>query len=124
MKKLIAIILLFPALAFGAEMTTRTPDNQNPSHYTETIADGENGETIRIVMESGAAVSCTIIAGANTGKIQYTTSSDAAITAGSETWQDWPNGDTTGTYSDALLAPVTALRGVSVSGEIVIEFTQ
>ena len=90
--------------------------------YSETIADGANGNTVLIPGLSGhEAISCTLIAGANTGKIQFTTSPEASITAGTETWQDW-DGVTTGTGTDVLIAPVTAIRGVSTSGEVKVEF--
>ena len=90
--------------------------------YTETIADGENGNSILIPnFGDQKVISCTLIGGANTGKFQFTTSLDSAIIDGDEVWQDWPIGDSTGTVSDSLVSPVTGLRGVSVSGEITIE---
>jgi len=92
-------------------------------HYTETIADGTTGDDVRIppIGQEGGRITCTLIAGANTGKFQFTTSSDAAVTAGTATWQDWAETTNTGTVSDALSAPVTGIRGVSTSGEIKIE---
>jgi len=90
--------------------------------YTETIADGDNGNTILIPGNfNNVRISCTLIAGSNTGKFQFTTSLDTNIKAGTETWQDWPLEDSTGTVSDSLISPVTGLRGVSVSGEVTIE---
>lgn len=91
--------------------------------YSETIADGENGNTIIIPPRENKEdkITCRIIAGANTGKFQFTTSTDSAVLAGTETWTDWPKGDVTGTDYDILNGPVTGLRGVSSSGEITIE---
>jgi hypothetical protein len=93
--------------------------------YTETIADGADGDTVLLPgISDTKRVTCTIIAGANTGKFQFTTSSDAAVLAGTCTWIDWPKEDITGTDYDLLLGPVTAVRGVSVSGEINIEIVR
>lgn len=91
--------------------------------YAETIASGENGDTIRIfpLGPGNAQVTCRVIAGANTGKFQFTTSPDANVIAGSAVWSDWAHGTVTGTDWDVLLSQVTALRGVSVSGEVKIE---
>jgi hypothetical protein len=90
--------------------------------YSETIADGTDGDTILLPgLSASEVVTCNMIAGVNTGKFQYTVSSDAKVAAGTCTWIDWPKGTVTGTHTDALLAPVTGLRGVSVSGEINIE---
>ena len=94
----------------------------NGYHYTETIATGATGNTVIIPpFDSGKSITCTLIAGTSTGKFQITTSSDSAVTAGTATWQDWYEGNKTGTVSDAIISPVTAVRGVSVSGAIVIE---
>ena len=103
------------------EMTQRNYPHAGYT-YSETIANGANGDTVRILPQRTAKkIACTLIAGANTGKFQVSTSSDTAITAGTETWQDWAEGTTTGTVSDVLNGPVTAIRGVSASGEINIE---
>jgi len=87
------------------------------------ILDGVTGPSIIIppTGSEGARVTCTVIPGGNTGKFQYTTSPDADVLADTAIWQDWPGGSKTSTFSDSLLAPVTAVRGVSVSGPIDIE---
>ena len=91
-------------------------------YYEETIADGTNGDTIKIPpLQEGASVTCTIESSGNTGKVQFTTSSDADVTAGTETWQDWPSGNVTATTTDRIVSPVTGVRGVSVSGEVVFQ---
>ena len=91
--------------------------------YAETIADGVNGDTIRVfpMGPGNARVTCRIIAGAGTGKFQFTTSPDANVIADTAVWSDWAKGDITGTDWDVLLSQVTGLRGVSVSGEVKIE---
>jgi hypothetical protein len=88
--------------------------------YQETIATGTNGDSVIVHPLNGKPLTCTLIAGAGTGKIQFTTSSEAAVIAGTATWQDW-EGVTTGTGSDVLIGAVTAVRGVSTSGEVKIE---
>lgn len=93
--------------------------------HKETIADGVNGASLIVnTGDTKGKITCTIIAGANTGKFQFTTSPDADIVAETATWQDWVKGDTTGTDYDVLDGPVTGLRGVSVSGEIVVEIVR
>lgn len=90
--------------------------------HSETIADGQDGETITIPgLPAGKTIACTIIAGANSGKFQYSTSLDSDVEADTCEWNDWDNGTTTGSYTDVIIANVSALRGVSVSGEIKIE---
>lgn len=91
--------------------------------YSETIADGANGDTILIPSEAvlKSKITCRLIGGTNTGKFQFTTSPDDDVLAGTETWSDWPIGLVTGTDWDVLEGPVTGLRGVSSSGEITIE---
>ena len=88
--------------------------------YTEVIGDGNTGETI-LIPPGKDNITCTIIAGANSGKFQFTTSSDSAVLSGTATWIDWYKGAVTGTDYDMLNGPVTALRGVSTSGAITIE---
>lgn len=104
------------------QMTLR--QGRQPGYeYSATVLDGITGPSIKIppMGSEGARVTCTIIAAANTGKFQFTTSLDSEVDADTAVWQDWPNGNTTGSFSDSLLAPVTAVRGVSVTGDIAIE---
>lgn len=88
--------------------------------YQETIADGQIGETV-LVNPVRDRVTCVIVSSGNTGKVQVTTSPFAQIELGNETWVDWAKGDVTATTQDVLVGPVTAIRGVSVSGEITFE---
>lgn len=91
--------------------------------YSEIIADGEISDPIKIKPNGKGIsnISCTLIAGANIGKFQITTSSDADVKAGTAIWQDWVKGDSTGIVSDVLVGQITGIRGVSVSGEVKIE---
>jgi uncharacterized integral membrane protein len=127
MKKLLiaaAIIAALTTLATAAvtEMTKRD-SAVTGFFYTETIATGATGSDVHIYPMGldGTRITCTIIAGGNTGSFEFTTSSDAAVTAGTATWQTWPLGTVTGTQSDALTSQVTGLRGVSDAGEITVE---
>ena len=100
---------------------TRRPFQRDGWHYTETIATGATGDSLILPsLEAGKTIAVTLIAGAGTGYIQFTTSSDAAVKADTAVWQTWSLGTKTGTESDSL-EKATALRGVSVSGEITIE---
>lgn len=94
-----------------------------PSYeYSETIPDGGIGETVEVPgIPNESTVSCIVIAGAGIGKIQFTLSPIKDAYLGLATWSDWPRGDITGTDHDTLIGPVTAVRGVSISGEIRIE---
>lgn len=91
--------------------------------YTETVEDGTNGEAVITTPLANASgrVTCTIVSTGNTGKVQTTTSSVATVEAGTATWLDWAQGDVTTTTTDVLTGPVTAVRGVSVTGEIGFE---
>ena len=88
-------------------------------HYAETIATGATGDDVVIPpLAPGKEITCTIVAGSNTGYFEFTTDSDAAVATGTATWATWAEGTSTGTVSDVIGGTVTGLRGVSVSGEI------
>lgn len=130
MKKLIVLIvtgaiILFSTLIHAADPVSMTLRQGivKGYFYTETIADGLTGRNVKIppMGLDGTRITCTIIAASNTGKFQFTTSSDAAVQADTATWIDWPEGDSTGSIYDTITSQVTGLRGVSVSGEVTIE---
>jgi len=107
-------------------MTLARMDKRNSKqtawHYEETIGNGLTGADVIIPASPQVKkITCTIIAGANTGKFQFSTSSNSKIVAGTAVWQDWFNSTTTGTYTDVASGPITGIRGVSVSGEVSIE---
>ena len=100
---------------------TKRPGRFLGYDYHETILTGANGKSVYIPSISvPTKVTCTVIP-SGTAKIQYTTSSRAAVEASTAVWQDWPLGGVTSTTSDSLVSPVTALRGVSVSGSVTID---
>ena len=93
--------------------------------YTETISGGQTGNIVRILpATSQGPITCTMLAGGNSGKFQFATSQDTAVNDGTCVWIDWPKGVVTGTDYDVINGPVTAVRGVSVSGEITIEIVR
>lgn len=104
------------------EMTPRDGRYHGFEH-TEVVADGITSEELHIppLGVSGGVVAVTLVAGANTGKIQYTTSTDDQVAADTAVWQDWALGVQTGTVTDTIVAPVNSIRCVSVSGEISYE---
>lgn len=93
------------------------------AEYTEAITTGATGTSVVVhpINNKSNVISCTMVAGANTGKFQVTTSPVSSISAGTATWQDWPLGTVTGTITDVVMGPVTGLRGVSVAGAVNIE---
>jgi len=92
--------------------------------FQEVIADGQNGSPIvtHPARNHSGLVTCILIAGTNTGKIQFTGSPLKDIRAGTATWHDWDKGTSTGNDVSVIAAPVKAVRGVSVSGEVKVEF--
>lgn len=88
--------------------------------YSETIADGVTSEPVKLHRYRGMAdnISLALIAGTGTGKFQYTLDADEMIDVDTAVWYDWDKGDNTGTTVDALISSVSAVRGVSTSGEI------
>lgn len=101
---------------FGSE-TYGIPDGW---FYTETVANGMTSDPVKIHLSGKRPYNITlaIIAGSGTGKIQYTLDDDNAIDADTAVWFDWDKGEITGTETDVIIAPVSAIRGVSVSGVI------
>ena len=92
---------------------------RKPGYYhAETLADGITSDPVIIPGLNGLPVTCTIIIVGTSGKVEFTTSSDAEVAAATAVWQDWAGGTVTANTSDALIGPVTAVRGVSVSGEV------
>jgi len=91
--------------------------------YSETMTSGTDGDTVKIPsLEDGKVLSVSlIISTVGEGKIQFTTSPDASVAAGTCNWQDWPEGSSTVTVSDALVAPVSGIRLVRVSGTVIME---
>lgn len=91
--------------------------------YHADILDGVTGPAVILPILGGnrTKFSCSIFLSAGSGKVQYTLSPFADVSDGSANWIDWDMGDVTEPTSDALISPVTALRGVSISGTITID---
>ena len=90
-------------------------------HHEEDLLGGITGDPVVIPPLGGVPVTATVVVTGVSGKIEFTTSTDAKVAAGTAVWQDWDPGTVTVTTSDALITGVTAVRGVSVSGTITIE---
>lgn len=93
--------------------------------YSEVIPSGQNGQTIQLFprYKSWKPIRTTLHAGSNTGKFQASTSWDNETYSLPTVikWFDVPLESNTGTVPDAIVDPITALRGASISGEIEIE---
>ncbi|KKN41622.1 hypothetical protein LCGC14_0721550 [marine sediment metagenome] len=99
-------------------MISRTLGRKPGYHHTEQLLDGVTGDPVIIPPLNGQPVTCSMIITGVSGKFQTTTSTDALVAAGTAVWEDWPEGTVTVNTDDRLLSPVTAVRGVSVSGVV------
>ena len=94
----------------------------NSYEHSETIASGQTGETITIPgLPAGKTIACTIIAGENSGYYQYSTSLDSEVAAETCNWITGDMGTVTGSETDVLIANVSAIKCISVSGQIKFE---
>ncbi|MCK5610890.1 hypothetical protein KAR91_53950 [Candidatus Pacearchaeota archaeon] len=91
--------------------------------HSEAILDGITSEALHMqpLGAEGGKAAVTLIAGAGTAKIQFTTSLTADVISDDAVWQDWDKGEVTGTVTDTLRGPASALRCVSVSGNVAYE---
>jgi len=91
--------------------------------YKGAVANGKNGDSIVTppLLAPQKYPTLTVIPGTGTAKMQYTTSPDSEVEAGSAVWLDWEAGEKTANYSDVLVASVNAVRCVSVSGAVEFE---
>lgn len=128
MRRLYAIMACIMALTFAAvavaevvHMTKRA--SFIPGYeYKEVIASGQPGNDVHIFPMGldGSAITCTIIAGAGSGRFEYSPSLDSEIIAETAEWIPWDPGDVTGSQSFGVYTQIKGIRGVSVSGEIKI----
>lgn len=102
-------------------MIERTIGRKPGYHHTEQLLDTVTGNPVIIPPLNGMPVTCSVIITGVSGKIQFTISTDAKVAAGTAVWSDWAAGTVTANTWDTLIGPVTAIRGVSVSGTIDIE---
>jgi len=89
--------------------------------YTEEMTTGGESEPISIPPLDGIPVSVTLITETGSGKIQFSTSPDDEVAAGSAEWTDWPLGLCTETKSDAVISPISGLKLIRTSGTVGIE---
>lgn len=82
-----------------------------------TLSSGAAGDWFPIPV-SCRGISYTIIPAAGSGKLQYTTSSRADVTAGSAVAHDAPEGLVTSQYSDWMHGEVTAIRLYRSTGTV------
>jgi len=85
-----------------------------------TVATGETNILAIPPLDAGHQISVTAIPGANTAKVEHTTSPDADVAA-SAVWQDWPSGSVTITTSDIVEGPITGLRFSATGGQCKFE---
>lgn len=93
--------------------------------YEATILDGAVGDVLPVgPLPSGHVINITLSAGINTGKFQATSAPYNKVltsTVPAEDWFDVTLTSTTGTVSDAIVVPISGLRGVSLAGTIKIQ---
>lgn len=63
----------------------------------------------------------TAVPGAGSLSVAYSTTPNAASNPGAATWINWPAGTVTAATSDALVAPVAALRFTAATAVGVVE---
>lgn len=92
------------------------------THLKQTIPAGENGEPVLITHERMTVVCRPSMAGS--GKIQFSVSPPAVVNAETAIWMDWSRGVVSSAAADIAEGPITAIRGVSVSGVLEVEVLQ
>lgn len=73
-----------------------------------------------VMIEDYLPVTVTVIPGMGSAKVQYSTSSRAAVSNGTASWLDWPHGMVSLPRTDAVMVPIMALRLVS-SADAILE---
>jgi hypothetical protein len=95
--------------------------------YHEDVDSGESSDAIYMepLGGDGGRITLSLRAGANTGKIQFTTVDSAKVianTVASGDWTDWSTytdeGLSTGTLHETIISPITGVRCVSISGAV------
>jgi len=86
--------------------------------YTEEIAAGQNGKWLEFPNGCRGAMVEIEIAGSGEGYVEATGQLlNERVRAGSATGKPWDQGTVSGTTQDYVV-PVTAIRGVNISGTI------
>ncbi len=101
-----------------ADFTRMAGQNSGRKNTYKTTVAGAASETIK-----APSVPCTIsvIPGANTGLVEFTTSPETAIDGATAVWQEWPGGSVSATTNDVLAGPVSAVRFSATGGDVVFE---
>lgn len=99
-------------------MTTKTLQRDNGSHIRQVIPDGETGDAVYV----HAGATATLIP-ATTAKLQFTTSHKDEIVLDTATWIDAEAGEVS-VPTSMRCDRVTAIRGVSTGGELILEIVQ
>lgn len=87
----------------------------------QTIPNGETGDIVWI-QERSASVALNPKTGS--AKLQYTLSRPSVVEANAALWFDWGYGTVSAPASDVIAYPVTAVRAISISGEVGLEVVQ
>lgn len=92
--------------------------------HAESVADGQTSAPVympSVQQHDPGHKPVTVIcwpAGGATGRIEYSISPRADVEEATATWSAWDDGDVTAATARALDASVTALRCVSVAGQV------
>ena len=120
----IALIFFTVSVSYAGTLSNRPVSGSELGYtYSETVSSTATGDTIVIppLKLGNKPVTITLIAGGNTGHIEFSTSADSLIAAGSGIFQTWPKGVISDTQSDVILGPITAVRCISDLGEVKYE---
>jgi len=88
--------------------------------YSETVADGATSDPVKIKPNGKGiyAISVGIIPETGSGKVQFSLDSESDIDGGSADWFDWSAGEVTGGTSATFTSAISALRCISISGNV------
>ncbi len=75
-----------------------------------TVTAGNTAKVNVPPLSPSAKITCKVLPGAGTAKIETTISSQANIDADTAEWKDWPHGAVAVDTEDVIVAPVNALR--------------
>jgi len=108
-------------------MTPNTQSNTGSDgspvyEYTETKSAGTNTDPVLVPAGAGLITGwiVALVISSGSGRVEYSTSSRASVEAGTANWKAWDAGNVSATADD-ILEPVTAVRGVRLTGTIILE---
>lgn len=101
---------------------TKRPGQYPGYTHKETVAGGATSDSLVVPPLPGSEkVTITVIPGANSGLVEFTTSPDSEITAATATWHEWPSGTVTQNTIDYIDSPITGLRFSATGGDVDFE---